>query len=284
MKLLRTCLCCIFALSLFAVPANEVYAKNGMDGKNVPVNVIVKGKLLEGRSGEDSFAAGFIKDDRTYIPLRAVSENLGYTVQYSAKDKKIDVMNTEHHISMNIGSTILQSDKSKTTMDVAPILIDSKTYLPARYLVEAMNETVQWDGKNRVVLLSSLSAPSTAKGTVKEFNVEGHRFTLCLPENYQDQIIVEQKKAGGSIEFYDRYNREHSDENASGHLYTLLASNRPSVIDAPGQVLSYESGKYLNSAFEGGVEYNQKDKMSKDHYDKSKKMVEDIFSTYKVVK
>lgn len=278
MKLLRKCLCCIFALSLFAVPANEVYAKN------IPVNVIVKGKLLEGKSGEDSLAAGFIKDDRTYIPLRAVSENLGYTVQYSAKDKKIDVMNTKHHISMNIGSTVLKSDKSKTTMDVAPILIDSKTYLPARYLVEAMNETVQWDAKNRVVLLSSLSAPSTAKGTTKEFNVEGHRFTLCLPENYKDQIIIEQKKENGSIEFFDRYNYEHSKDKATGHLYTLLVSNRPSVIDAPGQVLSYKSGKYLNSALEGGVEYNQKDKMSKDHYEKSKKTVEDIFSTYKVVK
>lgn len=278
MKLLRKCLCCIFALSLFAVPANEVYAKN------IPVNVIVKGKLLEGKSGEDSLAAGFIKDDRTYIPLRAVSENLGYTVQYSAKDKKIDVVNTKHHISMNIGSTVLKSDKSKTTMDVAPILIDSKTYLPARYLVEAMNETVQWDAKNRVVLLSSLSAPSTAKGTTKEFNVEGHRFTLCLPENYKDQIIIEQKKENGSIEFFDRYNYEHSKDKATGHLYTLLVSNRPSVIDAPGQVLSYKSGKYLNSAFEGGVEYNQEDKMSKDHYEKSKKMVEDIFSTYKVVK
>lgn len=278
MKLLRKCLCCIFALSLFAVPANEVYAKN------IPVNVIVKGKLLEGKSGEDSLAAGFIKDDRTYIPLRAVSENLGYTVQYSAKDKKIDVMNTKHHISMNIGSTVLKSDKSKTTMDVAPILIDSKTYLPARYLVEAMNETVQWDAKNRVVLLSSLSAPSTAKGTTKEFNVEGHRFTLCLPENYKDQIIIEQKKENGSIEFFDRYNYEHSKDKATGHLYTLLVSNRPSVIDAPGQVLSYKSGKYLNSALEGGVEYNQKDKMSKDHYDKSKKMVEDILSTYKEIK
>lgn len=278
MKLLRKCLCCIFALSLFAVPANEVYAKN------IPVNVIVKGKLLEGKSGEDSFAAGFIKDDRTYIPLRAVSENLGYIVQYSAKDKKIDVMNTKHHISMNIGSTVLKSDKSKTTMDVAPILIDSKTYLPARYLVEAMNETVQWDAKNRVVLLSSLSAPSTAKGTTKEFNVEGHRFTLCLPENYKDQIIIEQKKENGSIEFFDRYNYEHSKDKSTGHLYTLLVSNRPSVIDAPGQVLSYKSGKYLNSALEGGVEYNQKDKMSKDHYEKSKKTVEDIFSTYKEIK
>lgn len=278
MKLLRKCLCCIFALSLFAIPANEVYAKN------IPVNVIVKGKLLEGKSGEDSLAAGFIKDDRTYIPLRAVSENLGYTVQYSAKDKKIDVMNTKHHISMNIGSTVLKSDKSKTTMDVAPILIDSKTYLPARYLVEAMNETVQWDKSNRVVLLSAISSNSSIKGKTQEFRIENRRFTLCLPENYKDQIIIEQKKENGSIEFFDRYNYEHSKDKATGHLYTLLVSNRPSVIDAPGQVLSYKSGKYLNSAFEGGVEYNQKDKMSKDHYEKSKKMVEDILSTYKEIK
>lgn len=278
MKLLRKCLCCIFALSLFAVPANEVYAKN------IPVNVIVKGKLLEGKSGEDSLAAGFIKDDRTYIPLRAVSENLGYTVQYSAKDKKIDVMNTEHHISMNIGSTILKSDKSKTTMDVAPILIDSKSYLPARYLVEAMNETVQWDKSNRVVLLSAISSNSSIKGKTQEFRIENRRFTLCLPENYKDQIIIEQKKENGSIEFFDRYNYEHSKDKATGHLYTLLVSNRPSVIDAPGQVLSYKSGKYLNSAIEGGVEYNQEDKMSKDHYEKSKKMVEDILSTYKEIK
>ena len=41
---------------------------------------------------------------------------------------------------------------------------------------------------------------------------------------------------------------------------------------------------YINSAFEGGVEYNQEDKITKDHYDKSKKMVEDILSTYKEIK
>lgn len=283
MTLLKRSLCYTLAVLSLTIPVSNVHAKGNMTKENASVNVIVKGKLLEGQSN-DRWATGFIKDGRTYIPLRAVGENLGYTVKYSTKDKKIDVTNSKHYISMTIGSTVLNADKKKVTMDVAPILVNSKTYLPARYLVEAMNETVQWDAKNRVVLLSSLSAPSTAKGTTKEFNVEGHRFTLCLPEKYKDQIIIEQKKENGSIEFFDRYNYEHSKDKATGHLYTLLVSNRPSVIDAPGQVLSYKLGKYLNSAFEGGVEYNQEDKISKDHYDKSKKMVEDILSTYKEIK
>ena len=282
MKFFRQVAYVAVAVLLLIVPGGSAQAKSTETVERAAVDVIVKGKLLERGGKGDSFSAGFIKNNRTYIPVRSVSETLGYEVNYTEKDKKIDITKGNRHIAMQIGSRCLVKGNTSFDMDVAPLLVDGTSYLPARYLVEAMEETVHWDGANRVVLLSTPSFDDSAKGSVKEFVVGDYRFTLCFPKEFEERILVKQGKEGGSVEFYDRYNHDSSNENhPSGHLYSLLVSKRPSVIDAPGIVFSYKDGNYLNAAMEGGVEYNSKDKESTDQYKKSMEQVEAVFTTYK---
>lgn len=39
-------------------------------------------------------------------------------------------------------------------MDTTPVLINGRTYIPVRYIAEAFNMGINWDGKDRMVSLN----------------------------------------------------------------------------------------------------------------------------------
>ena len=50
-----------------------------------------------------------------------------------------------------IGKTEYTVDGVTKTMDVAPMIIDGSTFMPARFLVEGIGGTVSWDAKEQMV-------------------------------------------------------------------------------------------------------------------------------------
>src|SRR6202163_2308708 len=90
---------------------------------------------------------------RVFVPLRGVFEQLGASVVYSAG--VINATGRGHTISLKIGSQQATVDGQQQTVDVAPFIIGASTYVPLRFVSQALGATVNYDGSNNLVAIST---------------------------------------------------------------------------------------------------------------------------------
>lgn len=100
-------------------------------------------------------------DDRTFVPLRFVSEFLKNTVWYDDETKTACVSSEEQVIfAQNENSTLYVCSKvtgnsTSIEMDTSAFIdaAEGRTYVPIRYLAEAMGYNVGWDEATQTVTL-----------------------------------------------------------------------------------------------------------------------------------
>jgi len=101
-----------------------------------------------------------IINGRTFVPLRDLDDALGAQTNWDGKAQIITVSSSVYNISMTIGSTTLDVNGIPQQMDVAPVIIGSKTFLPARYVAQALGYDVSWDAASQSVIITSSSTSS----------------------------------------------------------------------------------------------------------------------------
>lgn len=89
---------------------------------------------------------------RVFVPLRGVFENMGASVVYAAGT--INAQGRGHSVQLHIGSTNATVDGHAVSIDVAPFIIGASTYVPLRFVSQALGATVNWDNANRIVAIS----------------------------------------------------------------------------------------------------------------------------------
>jgi hypothetical protein len=114
-----------------------------------------------------------IQGGRVLVPLRGVFERLGASVVYS--NGEINATGNGNVISLHIGSTQATINGQPQTLDVAPFIIGASTYVPLRFVSEALGSGVQWDEADHLVAITTsggqtgpapdTGAPSYAEGS-----------------------------------------------------------------------------------------------------------------------
>jgi hypothetical protein len=112
-----------------------------------PVSVTLNGNALNLNPAPPE------RGGRVFVPLRGVFENLGASVVYASG--AINATGRGHTVSLRIGSQQATVDGQQQTLDVAPFVIGASTYVPLRFVSQALGATVNYDGANRVVALSA---------------------------------------------------------------------------------------------------------------------------------
>jgi hypothetical protein len=101
--------------------------------------------------------APYIKDNRTYTPVRYLAYALGVTedeIQWDQAAQTVTITKDDVTLKLTIGSTTLTKNSKTIVMDVAPELIDpGRTMLPARWVSEALGATVTWDETTQQVTI-----------------------------------------------------------------------------------------------------------------------------------
>jgi len=102
---------------------------------------------------------------RVFVPLRGVFERLGASVVYQGG--VINATGNQRTIALKIGSTTATINGVSKTIDSAPFIIGASTYVPLRFVSEALGAGVNYDAANQVVALqtgagSSAAAPAGA--------------------------------------------------------------------------------------------------------------------------
>jgi len=102
-------------------------------------------------------AAPVIQNNRTLLPIRAIVEAFGGTIEWNAELRVVTMYLNGHEVSLQIGNRQGYVDGVQTTIDpsddpkVVPIIISGRTFLPLRFVAENLGLQVEWDPVTRTV-------------------------------------------------------------------------------------------------------------------------------------
>ena len=87
----------------------------------------------------------YIKDGRTLVPVRFISESIGAEVDWDQQNSKVTVRLNNKVVELVIGNKTMKVGDKNEALDVAPEISEGRTYLPLRSLVEALGKKVFYD-------------------------------------------------------------------------------------------------------------------------------------------
>jgi len=98
--------------------------------------------------------APYIKDGRTFLPLRYVANALGVdddNIIWDPVTKAVTIFKGDRIAQVTIGSKTMLVNGVTINMDVAPEITDGRTMLPIRWMGQALGATIDWDAEARSV-------------------------------------------------------------------------------------------------------------------------------------
>jgi hypothetical protein len=89
-----------------------------------------------------------IKEGRTLIPVRAVTQGLGAEVDWNQKDKIVIIKRGDIEIKFNLQNGEVLVNGKKSEIDVPPGFINSRVFVPLRFIAEILGERVDYNPDN----------------------------------------------------------------------------------------------------------------------------------------
>lgn len=119
------------------------------------INLIVGGKMLS------PDVPPLLVHDRTMVPIRIISEELGAKVDWDLAQQKVHISNGASDITMWVGKSTAKVNGKDKTLDAPPLLKNDRTLVPIRFIAESMGTTVGWEQNTQTVYVNKVYSLST---------------------------------------------------------------------------------------------------------------------------
>ena len=96
-----------------------------------------------------------IEDNRVLVPLRAIAEAMGATVQWDDVQQVITVARGNRLVGVSVGGLRAIVDGEPVYLDVPPRILHDRTLVPVRFIAQAFGAIVGWDEQTRTVTITS---------------------------------------------------------------------------------------------------------------------------------
>src|SRR5665647_1095457 len=121
------------------------------------------GVYIDGTEVDFPDTKPYISNSRTLVPVRFVVEQLDASIDWDNDTGTVSINKEEDSIELVIGSTEMVRNGVSSAMDVAPVISDSRTMVPVRFVSEQLGALVEWDvGKNSAMLTTVKQEPPIA--------------------------------------------------------------------------------------------------------------------------
>lgn len=207
-KLSILTLTCVLAFSNVAMASKPV----GMNLDNKPIKTDVE---------------IYAKNNRTLVPIRVISESLGYNVEWNSQNNTVKISNADKNILLKINSDEAFVNSKKITIDVPAEAKKNRTFVPIRFVAENMGVKVEWDQENYTVNLFSdkkTSTENTPEAIYKEKII-----SISKEMNIQTETIK-------NLYFKDASKYTTSEKKSAydvAQAKTSILSNQIKTLDAP---------------------------------------------------
>lgn len=230
--------------------------------------------FVNGIDGEEFKEQLVIRDDRLFLPLRSVLNNMVFKIYWDGKTKTVII--DDGTVEMTVGKKEYYARGQNKTMDVAPFILKDRTYVPIRFLAEGMKIPVTWDAKYRVATVGEYKAAAafTPEKTVTYGNV-----TFSLPKDWEKQLMITYDH--NMITFYDKKN--YDAEKDMGRIGEVQNIRDPYKIPVPKLLLYKGNCFYTFLTYSSDVQVvDTGNKELTESYTRSKELVREILKTAEV--
>lgn len=136
-----------------------------------------------------------IENDTTLVPFRALFNELGLDVEWDQITKTVSGTNNDLHIQLVLDNKQASVNGNDTELSIAPKLINNSTYVPLRFVGEVTGADVTWDGKDRLITISTGNNHSTGT-TLSGFSITVDHSSIN--ETIETVDIFEEKIVSGT--------------------------------------------------------------------------------------
>ncbi len=181
----RTITLILIITMLFSMTA---YADFGI----MPISVIIADEVElvineENILFSDYAVKPYDKEEIRMLPLRVIAESLGFNVTWNDSDKSVDLSKGTEIIQVLIGKNEYRINNVSTSLNVAPEIVESRTFVPSTFFEDIMNADIIIEGNK-----------TTVNGYVDYvFNLDDDTefsdVVVDVPENYLENDFYEYK-------------------------------------------------------------------------------------------
>jgi uncharacterized protein YkwD len=108
-----------------------------------------------------------IVNNRTMVPFREIFEHFDAEVTWNASERSVRAERDGRVVNLAIGSNEASINGAPTKIDSPPIIIDSRTYVPLRFIAEGLDAGVSWNPDTRVASINTRVASMNTQGPVR---------------------------------------------------------------------------------------------------------------------
>lgn len=112
------------------------------------IDVRVNGKYV------DSDTPPYIKNGRTMVPIRAISEALGATVEYDDATRTAKITRGEKVIEITMNEQTAKVNGAATALDAPAENVNSRIFVPVRFISEGFGLSVKWYDDSKSVIIT----------------------------------------------------------------------------------------------------------------------------------
>ena len=151
-------------------------------------SIVVDGKKLDLTGG----ARVEIVDGNVIIPIRIVTENLGFQVGWDPQTRGISITEGSRTISLTVGSKTALVDGAEKSLLAAPVLKNGVTGVPLRFVSEQMGMDVEWNDATKT---ASVNRPAPPAGdsltvTVDDISLNGRQLKIAVGGKVEPKVFT----------------------------------------------------------------------------------------------
>lgn len=90
---------------------------------------------------------------RTLVPIRFISEFLGFDVSWDEITKTVTIKDSSKTILLTIGKKTALINGVEYELETSPSIVTSRTFVPLRFISEAFGYKVNWDEKTKSITI-----------------------------------------------------------------------------------------------------------------------------------
>lgn len=99
--------------------------------------------------------ASFIYEGSTMLPLRGLMEEMGMSIEWDGRLQRITIYDDNTEITLNIEDDRADINGSRYNVSAPPMIRDSRTFIPLRFMSEQMGYNVYWNGEKQEIKIST---------------------------------------------------------------------------------------------------------------------------------
>ena len=218
------------SILFIAILISPVFAANifNVSISNKPYKVKQAGVLVNNESLKTEFSP-YIKEGRTFVPIREITEKLGADVKWDGKDESIKITLNGDVINMQIDNPNVTVNDKEIALDKAqaPQLAlynkprkETKTMVPLRFISETFGYNVDWNNDKVRAEISTVSAKSIFEDnkTKKESNTNSKNKKTSNKNTVSKENTSKKTKTKSSSIFDNNYFQSNVEKSETDNI------------------------------------------------------------------